>query len=41
MTELEDDKVPVFKKWSRWYALVIFFLVILIILFYFFTKHFS
>jgi uncharacterized membrane protein YvbJ len=37
----QDDKIPIFKKWSRWYAFVIWFLVLLIILFYFFTKYFS
>ncbi len=41
MTGQENDKIPVFKKWSQWYALVILFLLTLIILFYFFTKHFS
>lgn len=38
---MSEDKVPVFKKWSHWYALVIGFLVLLIILFYLFTKYFS
>jgi hypothetical protein len=41
MTGQENDKIPVFKKWSQWYALVILFLLTLIILFYFFTKLFS
>jgi glucose uptake protein GlcU len=38
---MSEDKVPVFKKWSHWYALVIGFLALLIILFYLFTKYFS
>lgn len=36
-----DDEVPLFRKWSTWYALVIGFLLLLILLFYFLTKHFS
>ena len=36
-----NDKVPVFRKWEHWYALVIGFLVLLIILFNFFTKYFA
>lgn len=35
------DKVPLFKKWSYWYVLVIGFLLLLIGFFYFLTKHFS
>jgi Mg2+ and Co2+ transporter CorA len=41
MDDMKEDKVPLFKKWSYWYALVIGFLFLLIVLFYFFTKHFS
>jgi Mg2+ and Co2+ transporter CorA len=37
----ENEKIPLFKKWSHWYWLVIIFLLLLIILFYLFTKHFS
>lgn len=37
----EPDKVPVFKKWSRWYLLVIGFLMLQIILFFLFTKYFA
>jgi hypothetical protein len=37
----EDDKSPLFPKWSYWYALVIGSLVLLILFFTFFTKHFS
>jgi hypothetical protein len=37
----EQEKVPVFKKWSHWYMLVIGFLILLIILFYLFTKYFA
>jgi hypothetical protein len=35
------DKVPLFKRWSYWYALVIGFLLLLIGFFYLLTKHFS
>jgi hypothetical protein len=38
---MDDDKIPLFKKWSSWYALVIGFLVLLIIFFYLFTKYFA
>ncbi len=41
MTEPGNDKIPFFKKWGQWYALLVAVLVLLIILFYFFTKHFS
>jgi hypothetical protein len=41
MTDQDNEKIPVFKKWSQWYAFLILFLVMLIILFYFFTKYFS
>jgi Mg2+ and Co2+ transporter CorA len=37
----DNEKVPVFRKWSHWYALVIIFLVLLVVLFYFFTKYFA
>ena len=39
--DLPEDKVPLFKKWSYWYTLVIGFLLLLIVFFYFLTKHFS
>ena len=38
---MDNDKIPLFKKWSHWYVLVIGFLVVLIMLFYLFTKNFS
>lgn len=38
---MDEDRVPVFKKWSYWYALVIGFLVFCILFFYFLTNHFS
>ena len=41
MTQDDHDKIPLFKKWSHWYVLVIGFLLLLIIFFYFFTKNFS
>jgi Mg2+ and Co2+ transporter CorA len=37
----QEEKVPLFKKWSYWYVLVIGFLVCCIVVFYFLTKHFS
>jgi Mg2+ and Co2+ transporter CorA len=39
--DTQKDKVPLFKKWSYWYALVIGFLLLLILFFNFLTKHFS
>ena len=36
-----EEQVPLFKKWSTWYILVIGFLLLLILFFYFLTKHFS
>jgi hypothetical protein len=41
MLPADDEKVPVFKKWSGWYWLVIGMLAVVIILFYLFTKHFA
>lgn len=41
MDDNQDERVPLFKKWSYWYVLVIGFLLLLIGCFYFFTKHFS
>jgi hypothetical protein len=41
MQEKNNDKVPLFKNWNRWYVFVILFLMLLIILFSFFTKRFS
>ncbi len=38
---MDEERVPVFKKWSYWYLLVIGFLVLCIALFYWLTKHFS
>jgi hypothetical protein len=39
--EEDQDRVPLFGKWSYWYALVIGFLVFCIALFYLLTKYFS
>ena len=36
-----EDRIPLFKKWSHWYVLVIAFLVLLIVLFSLFTKYFA
>ena len=36
-----QERVPLFGKWSYWYALVIGFLVFCIALFYLLTKYFS
>jgi len=41
MTELDNNKPPLFKSWTAWYVLVILFLVVLIILFTLFTKTFA
>lgn len=38
---MPEDKVPLFKKWSTWYILVISFLVLQIIFFSLFTKYFA
>jgi Mg2+ and Co2+ transporter CorA len=37
----QDDRPPLFRSWSFWYALVTGFLVLLIVFFYFFTKYFA
>jgi hypothetical protein len=37
----EEERAPVFGKWSYWYALLILVLLILIGFFYYLTKHFS
>ena len=39
--DLPEGKVPLFKKWSYWYALVIGYLLLLMVFFYLLTKHFS
>jgi hypothetical protein len=41
MEDQENDRSPLFPKWSYWYALVIGFLALLIVLFFLFTKHFA
>jgi hypothetical protein len=41
MPQEPEGKVPLFKKWSYWYVLVIGFLLLCIGVFYFLTKHFS
>ncbi|MFC3830730.1 MULTISPECIES: hypothetical protein [Niastella] len=41
MSPVEQEKIPLFKKWRYWYWLVIGFLLLLIVLFYLFTKHFA
>ena len=37
----DKQKVPLFKSWTAWYAVVITFLVVLIVLFYLLTKKYS
>jgi hypothetical protein len=37
----QNDRVPLFKSWKGWYALVIGVLVLLIVLFYWLTKTFA
>lgn len=41
MDEQQDERPPLFRKWSHWYALVIGFQLLLIIFFYLLTKFFS
>ena len=41
MSPVEQDKIPVFKKWRHWYWLVIGFQLLLVVIFYCFTKHFA
>lgn len=36
----EEDQVPLLKKWSSWYGLILAVLAIQIILFYFLTEAF-
>jgi hypothetical protein len=38
---MDEERAPLFKKWSYWYVLVIGFLILCIVLFYLLTKHFS
>ena len=40
-TEEQEERAPLFKKWTVWYVLVIGFLLLLILFFYFLTKHYS
>lgn len=37
----EEDKAPLFRSWSGWYALLLGFLLLLIILFSLFTRKFQ
>jgi hypothetical protein len=37
----QKDKVPLFKKWSHWYALAIAWLLVQILAFYLLTQYFS
>jgi Mg2+ and Co2+ transporter CorA len=37
----KENKPPLFKNWTYWYAVVLGFLILLITLIYFFTKAFS
>ncbi len=41
MDQDPQEKVPLFKKWGYWYALVGGFLLLCMAAFYFLTKHFS
>jgi hypothetical protein len=41
MHQTEENGIPLFKKWSHWYVLVIAFLALLIVLFSLFTKYFA
>jgi hypothetical protein len=37
----DDSKIPVFKSWTGWYALVLIVLVIQILLYYGITRYFA
>jgi len=39
--ETQEEEVPLFRRWSSWYVLIIGFLILLILFFYFLTKKFS
>jgi len=41
MDKENEERIPVFKKWSHWYAFVMGVLLVLIIFFFLFTKYFS
>jgi len=41
MTEDENEKVPLFQKWSHWYWFLLIWLALLIGLFALFTKTFA
>lgn len=41
MNEPLKEKIPVFRSWRGWYALVLGILLGLIILFYVLTQHFK
>jgi len=41
MSPVENEQIPLFKKWRYWYWLVIGFLLLLVVLFYLFTKFFA
>lgn len=36
-----EEKIPLFRKWSNWYLLLIIFLVLQIALYYYLTLRFS
>lgn len=36
-----QNKIPLFKKWTHWYMLVLMVLLLLILFFSWFTKYFS
>jgi hypothetical protein len=38
---IDEDKPPLFKRWTSWYYLVIGFLIFQILLFAMFTKYFA
>ncbi len=41
MPSQEKEKIPLFRKWSHWYWLVVLILVAEIIFFNWITQHFS
>jgi len=37
----DNDRVPLFRSWNRWYVFVVIILVLEIGLFYLLTQHFA
>jgi hypothetical protein len=37
----QEEKLPIFKSWAKWYTFMIVYLIMLIVFFYVFTKVFE